>query len=64
MENTQESAIEYLKSIGWRYVYFPGGGDIEEITEGAYVVGDIEKSNILVPPDCIWEEPVENSKYY
>lgn len=63
----EEELIEELKKLGWHYCYLGGHGDTEAVTEiidgEHFVVGDIEKSNILVSPDCIWEKPEKYSEY-
>ena len=64
----EDELIEELKKLGWHYAYLCGHGDTEAISEvidgESYVVGDIEKSQILVPPSCIWEEKVKSNNYY
>lgn len=58
--NEEELKQELIK-LGWRWAYLTGHGDNENVYETIdgkyYVVGDIEKSNVLVPPVCIWDKP-------
>ena len=62
-----ELKLELIK-LGWRWVYLAGHGDTEAVHETkdgqTMVVGDVEKSMILVPPKCIWDEPVPSNEYY
>lgn len=60
----EEELKNGLLKLGWRWVYVSGHGDTEPISEGEFVVGDIEKSMVLAPPDCIWDEPETLAKYW
>lgn len=64
MSMDEETLKKALLELGWRWVYYTGNGDACVVTEGEYVVGDIEKSMILVPPDCIWKEPILCTDYF
>lgn len=63
-----EELIKQLEALGWKQVYYTGNGTecpIQALIDGEqYIVGDIEKSNILVPPDCLWEKPEKYDDYY
>lgn len=65
--NEDELKLALVK-LGWRYVYLGGHGDTEALCETkdgeTMVVGDAEKSMILVPPDCIWDKPIPYSEYF
>jgi len=60
----EEQLIKELKKLGWRYCYYGGHGEVEPVIDGDFVVGDIEKSSILVPPDCIWKDPIKYVDYF
>ena len=66
--NEQEALEDYAKnllmSLGWRFAYLCGHGDNEVVTDGGMVIGDIEKSSVLVPPNCIWDEPEKIEDYF
>lgn len=60
----EEELKKGLLALGWRWVYVPGHGNDEPIIEGDFVIGEIEKGNVLVPPDCVWDKPIPYKDYY
>lgn len=64
MEKKETELKDALKALGWREVYVHGHGDTEAVSEGDFVIGDIEKSVVMIPPKCVWDEPVPYLKYF
>jgi hypothetical protein len=64
----EKELIEQLEKLGWRLGYLGGHGDTEAVhkqVEGeTLVIGDIEKSRVLIPPEAVWEDPIKYSNYY
>jgi hypothetical protein len=64
MNMNEKELIAELEKLGWKLAYLGGHGDTEAVQVGDFVVGDIEKSSVLVPPSCLWKEPVPAIDYW
>jgi hypothetical protein len=62
----EKDLISKLEKLGWKYGYLGGHGRAEPVSsrDGKFVIGDIEKSNIIIPPNCLYENPVPYDEYY
>ncbi len=65
--NEQETQNEHLKKLleqGWKIGYVMGHGTDEPVTNGEYVIADIEKNTVLIPPSSLFEEPIKYENYF
>lgn len=61
--NEEQLKAELIK-LGWKWVYVHGHGQEESVSEGDFVVGDVEKSMVLAPPDVLFDEPTPYNEYF
>lgn len=61
---TEEELKKGLIALGWKWVYVHGHGQDEPVSEGEFVVGEIEKDMVLVPPTSLFKEPIPYEKYF
>lgn len=60
--------IKQLIAMGWRYGYVYGHGDSEpagaEINGESFIIADLEKSSVLIPPKELFKEPVPYKEWF
>lgn len=59
---TTEELIQELLDRGFKWGYLSGHGDCEYVYgEGGLIIGDIEKTNVLIRPEDLYKEPIESN---
>ena len=61
---TREELVAELEKIGFKWGYCHGHGDSEPCSNGDFVIADIEKEMVLIPPETLFKEPVNSSDWW
>lgn len=59
-----EDLIKELEKRGFKWGYVWGHGQEEYASEREYVIADLEKVNVLIRPEDLFEEPIHQDKIW
>jgi hypothetical protein len=59
-----EELLKELENRGFKQGYLSGHGTDEAVTEGEFVIADVEKCRIIIFPQDVWKEPVNINDYF
>ena len=64
----EEEYIQKLLDLGWKWGYVFGHGNDEPaggfIDGEQYVIADVEKSSVLIPPKYLFGKPIKYEDYF
>lgn len=63
-EETEVGVVARLLSLGWKWGLVCGHGTDEPAQNGEYIIADLEKKRVLIPPQVLFEKPIKYDEYF
>lgn len=60
----EELEKELIEKHGYKQGYVFGHGDSEPVGSGDFIIADVEKDYVLVPPESLFKDPVPYDEWF